>query len=220
MKPIATYHCPLPTKFGLPRQSGVVTDMPGTIVFEPEYAVVEAFRGIEDFDYLWIIWQFSANRDETFRPTVRPPRLGGNKRMGVFATRSPYHPNGIGLSSVRLDYVEQHPRLGTVLHVLGADLMDGTPILDVKPYVEYADSHTDVRSGFVDDTSWQPLAVEFADESQFSPRDRQLLTQILSQDPRPRYHDDPQRIYAMPFEGKDIRFRVDEKVIVLKTEEP
>lgn len=220
MKPIATYHCPLPTKFGLPRQSGVVTDMPGTIVFEPEYAVAEAFRGIEDFDYLWLIWQFSANRDETFRPTVRPPRLGGNKRMGVFATRSPYHPNGIGLSSVRLDHVEQHPRLGTVLHVLGADLMDGTPILDVKPYVEYADSHTDVRSGFVDDTSWQPLAVEFADESQFSPRDRQLLTQILSQDPRPRYHDDPQRIYAMPFEGKDIRFRVDEKVIVLKTEEP
>lgn len=219
VKTIARYHGQLPTKFGVPRQSGVVSTLQGKIVFEPEYRSVDALRGIDSFDYLWVIWEFSANKpqkdDSTFRATVRPPRLGGNHRMGVFATRSPYHPNSIGLSSVKLERVEWDSKDGPVLYVSGADLMDGTPILDVKPYVEYADSHVGVRSGFVDKNSWKPLMVEYDDivVSQLAKDELKTLVSLLEQDPRPHYHKDPMRVYGMPYANWDVRFRVEEGIL-------
>ena len=155
--PIAYFESPLKSKFGIPRQSGLVSGLTGRIVFEPAYRKMEAVRGLEDFDYLWLIWEFTKAKGGSL--TVRPPRLGGNVRMGVFATRSPFRPNSLGLSCVRIDHIEQHPTLGPVIHVLGADLMDGTPIYDVKPYVAYADAHPEARSGFVDQTTWEPLQV-------------------------------------------------------------
>ena len=148
--PIGLFHSPLKSKFGIPRQSGLVSELAGYVTFEPEYRQEEAVRGLEDFDFLWLIWGFSANRGEAHGLTVRPPRLGGNKRMGVFATRSPFRPNKLGLSCVRIDHVAMHPKWGPVIYVRGADLMDGTPIYDVKPYVAYADAHPEARSGFVD----------------------------------------------------------------------
>lgn len=216
IEPIAYFHSPLTSKFGIPRQSGVVSELPGTIVFEPAYSREEAIRGLEAFDYLWLIWEFSANPHEQQGLTVRPPRLGGNERIGVFASRSPFRPNRLGLSCVQLDKVEITVH-GPVIHVKGADLMDGTPIYDIKPYVTYADSHPQARSGFVDQTHWQPLQVVIPDDiTRLFPSDMlHGLRQVLSQDPRPRYHHDASRVYGMPFGGYDIRFQVDEDVLTV-----
>ena len=213
--PIAYFESPLKTKFGIPRQSGLAPMLTGRIVFEPPYRKAEAVRGLEDFDYLWLVWGFSANSDAKKSLTVRPPRLGGNRRLGVFATRSPFRPNNIGLSCVRLDHIEDHAELGPVIHVLGADLMDRTPIYDIKPYVAYADAHPDARSGFVDDTVWEPLRVELSSSlaSKVPADSVEVLKSVLAQDPRPRYHDDPERVYGMPFLDLDIRFKVEESVL-------
>ena len=214
--PIAYFHSPLTSKFGIPRQSGVADELVGTIVLEPEYRREEAVRGLEAFDYLWLIWEFSANPHEQQGLTVRPPRLGGNERVGVFASRSPFRPNGLGLSCVRIDKVEIRED-GPVIHVKGADLMDGTPIYDIKPYVAYADSHPEARSGFVDQTEWKPLKVVIPGtiSSIFKEEELRGLQQVLSQDPRPRYHDDAERVYGMPFAGRDVRFRVTDGVVIV-----
>ena len=220
IEPIAYFHSPLTSKFGIPRQSGLVDDLSGTIVFEPAYRREEAVRGLEQFDYLWLIWEFSANRQEkslTSKLTVRPPRLGGNERVGVFASRSPFRPNPLGLSCVYINKVELTEKDGPVIHVRGADLMDGTPIYDIKPYVTYADSHPEARSGFVDQTDWQPLQVviPLSLTGLFSADEAKALRQILAQDPRPRYHDDAGRIYGMPFAGRDVRFSVSDGVLTV-----
>lgn len=231
IEPIAYFHSPLTSKFGIPRQAGIVRELRGQIVFEPAYRNAEALRGLEAFDYLWIIWGFSENigargkeqgarskgQGTTFSPTVRPPLLGGNERRGVWATRSPFRPNNLGLSSVRIERIEDG-----VIHVLGADLMDGTPIYDIKPYLEYVDSHTGVRSGFVDERQWQELTVEMPEElqRQFTAAELQALMATLRQDPRPQYHDDPQRTYGMPFAGRDVRFRVEDGTLFVTHVEP
>ena len=213
--PIAYFESPLKSKFGIPRQSGLVSGLTGRIVFEPAYRKMEAVRGLEDFDYLWLIWEFTKAKGGSL--TVRPPRLGGNVRMGVFATRSPFRPNSLGLSCVRIDRIEQHPTLGPVIHVLGADLMDGTPIYDVKPYVAYADAHPVARSGFVDQTTWEPLQVVIPEAlAAMIPTDYLgALKATLEQDPRPQYHDDPERVYGMPFLEFDIRFKVSGGVLTV-----
>ena len=208
------------SKFGIPRQSGLVSELTGSIVFEPAYQRMEAIRGLEDFDYLWIIWEFSENRNQTSGDvslTVRPPRLGGNKRMGVFATRSPFRPNNLGLSCVRIDRIEEDKKRGPVIYVKGADLMDGTPIYDIKPYVTYADSHPEARSGFVDQSEWQELEVVIPEavSKQFSTEELASLRKVLSLDPRPRYQDNPERVYGMPFGDYDVRFKVDGKMLVV-----
>ncbi len=217
IEPIAYFRSPMPSKFGLPRQSGLADSLPGIIVFEPEYRREEAVRGLEHFDYLWLIWEFSANPHAQQGLTVRPPRLGGNERVGVFASRSPFRPNRLGLSCVYINKVEMTADRGPVIHVMGADLMDGTPIYDVKPYVTYADSHPEARSGFVDERDWQPLSVVMADEweRKFSAEALAGLKQVLAQDPRPRYHDDADRVYGMPFADCDVRFRVSDGVLTV-----
>ena len=217
IQPIAHFESPFTTKFGIPRQSGLVPDLTGRIVFAPEYRQMDAVRGIDGFDYLWLVWEFSANRDAEKSLTVRPPRLGGNQRMGVFATRSPFRPNNLGLSCVKFDRVENDPKLGPVIYVRGADLMDGTPIYDIKPYVAYADAHPEARSGFVDNTEWQPLQVELPDDLAAKlPADQiEPLKSTLAQDPRPRYHDDPNRIYGMPFLNLDVRFKVSANILMV-----
>ena len=211
IRPIAYYHSALSSKFGVPRQSGLVPELVGRVVLEPEFSNADALRGIEGFDYLWLIWEFSLNgkKEGEWSPLVRPPLLGGNEYMGVFATRSPFRPNPLGLSSVRLLGVEECG--GTLaLVVAGADLVDGTPIYDIKPYVEYADSHVGVRSGFVNEKMWKKVDVVFPDEFRtfFSDEDFAALCKLLELDPRPQYHDDPERVYGMPFAGYDVRFRV------------
>jgi tRNA-Thr(GGU) m(6)t(6)A37 methyltransferase TsaA len=221
--PVAYFESPLKSKFGIPRQSGLVNELTGRIVFEPAFRKMEAVRGLEDFDYLWLIWEFSANhqaqdsKQNAQSLTVRPPRLGGNVRLGVFATRSPFRPNGLGLSCVRLDRVEEDAKLGPVIYVKGADLMDGTPIYDVKPYVAYADAHPEARSGFVDTTAWEPLQVVIPDGvATCIPQEHlEALKATLAQDPRPRYHDDPERVYGMPYLDWDIRFKVEENVLTV-----
>lgn len=217
IEPIAFFHSPLTSKFGIPRQSGLAAGLTGRIVFTPEYRRAEAVRGLEGFDYLWVIWEFSANRNSEKSLTVRPPRLGGNERVGVFASRSPFRPNNLGLSCVYIDKVELTASEGPVIHVKGADLMDGTPIYDLKPYVAYADAHPEARSGFVDQRGWKPLNVEVPDEvaSLFTADELSALKEVLAQDPRPRYHDDPERVYGMPYAGRDVRFRVAEGVVVV-----
>lgn len=218
IEPIAFFHSPLTSKFGLPRQGGLAMSLQGRIVFEPAYRHAEAVRGLESFSHLWLIWGFSANRHEAVGLTVRPPRLGGNERVGVFASRSPFRPNGLGLTCVHIINIEQLPQLGPVIHVQGADLMDGTPIYDVKPYVRYADSYPDAKSGFVDKNEWDNLEVEIPQEvaSCFSEEELQGLREVLSLDPRPQYHNEAARIYGMPYAGRDIRFRVaDGKVWVI-----
>ena len=211
IKPIAYYRSQLTTKFGVPRQSGLVPELVGRILFEPEYANADALRGIEGFDYLWLIWEFSLNgkKEGEWSPLVRPPLLGGNEYVGVFATRSPFRPNALGLSSVRLLGVEDVSD-GFALVVAGADLVDGTPIYDIKPYVEYADAHVGVRSGFVDEKRWQKVEVRFPTELRtcFSDKDFSALCKVLELDPRPQYHNDPERVYGMPFAGRDVRFKV------------
>ena len=214
--PIAYFRSPLKSKFGIPRQSGLVSELTGEILFEPPYRQAEAIRGLEDFDYLWLLWEFSANKGgKDGSLTVRPPRLGGNRRMGVFATRSPFRPNPLGLSCVRLDHIEYDTHLGPVIHVKGADLMDGTPIYDIKPYVAYADAHPEARSGFVDQTAWHSLTVEIPEALalRIPADDLAVLKAVLAQDPRPQYHDDAERVYGMPFLGFDIRFQVSETTL-------
>ena len=206
---IARIHSDFPTKFGIPRQSGLVQELKSRIVFEPEYRDENALRGIEQFTHLWLIWNFSESKG--WSPTVRPPRLGGNTRLGVFATRSPFRPNPIGLSVVRLEGVERDPKLGPVLVVSGADLLDGTPILDIKPYIPYADSHPEASGGFTEQTVSHHLDVDFPEEllQRVPPDKRAALTGVLAQDPRPSYQDDPSRIYGFPFAGMEVRFRVE-----------
>ena len=198
-------------KFGIPRQSGVVETALSEIIFEPDYRSAEALRGLEGFSHIWLIWQFSRAVREGWSPTVRPPRLGGNRRMGVFATRSPFRPNALGLSSVRLDRVELDPALGPVLHVSGADLMDGTPIFDIKPYLPYTDSHPQAAGGFTDGLAHAPLTVECSPALlEHIPADsREGLLGVLAGDPRPRYQEDPQRVYGLSFAGRNVKFTVD-----------
>ena len=209
IRPIAHMVSDFPEKFGIPRQAGVVKELESIVVFAPEYRDPEALRGIEGFSHLWLIWQFSEALTETFSPTVRPPRLGGNVRMGVFATRSPFRPNSLGLSCVELERAENRPGLGTVLVVRGADLMDGTPIFDIKPYIPYADAHPDARSGFAPDAG-QTLNVRIPDELLLKVPEskREALRGVLANDPRPRYQKDPDRVYALDFAGLTVRFSV------------
>ena len=216
IRPIAYFRSPMTSKFGIPRQSGLVSELTGSIVFEPSYRKIEAIRGLEDFDYLWLIWEFSANKPAESL-TVRPPRLGGNKRMGVFATRSPFRPNNLGLSCVSIDRIEEDQKLGPVIYVKGADLMDGTPIYDIKPYVTYADSHPEARSGFVDESDWQELEVVIPEavSKLFAADEITSLRKILSLDPRPHYQEDPERLYGMPYGGYDVRFKVVGKVLTV-----
>ena len=211
MRVIARIHTEFPAKFGIPRQSGLADGLRGRVVFEEEYRVAEAFRGLEDFSHIWLIWQFSESVREDWSPTVKPPRLGGNRRMGVFATRSPFRPNPIGLSCVRLEKVDFDAPDGPVLIVRGADLMDGTPIYDVKPYLAYADSKPDATGGFTSAVSFRPLDVSFPQEllDMLPPEEREAAIQVLSQDPRPGYkHDDPGKRYGVAFAGFDLRFTV------------
>lgn len=209
IKPIAHFRSPFATKFGIPRQSGIVPQLRGRIIMEPQYASAEALRGLDGFDYLWLVWGFSANAGAPVHLTVRPPRLGGNARMGVFATRSPFRPNGLGLSSVRLEGVSVDTAEGAVITVSGADLMDGTPIYDIKPYVAFTDSHAAARSGFADTERWGTLKVKYDNETLgcMDGAEAEALLRVLEQDPRPQYHDDPQRIYGMPYGQWDVRFR-------------
>ena len=199
-----------------------MAELEGEIVFEPEYRNADALRGIEGFDYLWLIWEFSANRHAAKSPVVRPPVLGGNEKVGVFATRSPFRPNNIGLSSVRLSHVEWESSRGPVIHVKGADLMDGTPIYDIKPYVVYADCHPEARSGFVDERKWNKLQVEISDTvktfllSQGMTEEKiGILKEVLAQDPRPHYQKDPHKVYGMPYEGIDIHFTVCNQILTV-----
>ena len=210
MKIIARIHTDFPTKFGIPRQSGLVEELKSTLVFEPEYRDENALRGIEQFSHLWLIWQFSEAVREDWSPTVRPPRLGGNTRIGVFATRSPFRPNAIGLSSVKLEGVRRDPKYGMVLDLSCADLMDGTPILDIKPYIPFSDSHPDASEGYTAQTITHHLEVAFPEELlEKVPADkREALKGVLRQDPRPSYQEDPERIYGFNFAGQEIRFRV------------
>lgn len=215
--PIAHFRSPFTSKFGIPKQSGLVEELRGSIIFEPKYRNIDYIRGLEDFDFIWLIWEFSANPHRAVSPVVRPPVLGGNERVGVFATRSPFRPNPLGLSSVKIDHVEMSDSLGPVIHVLGADLMDGTPIFDIKPYIAYADSHVGVRSGFVDQRKWPKLSVVIPPslEAFLSKEQLEALRHTLELDPRPHYQNDPQKVYGMPFEGRDIHFLVNDGVLTV-----
>ena len=211
MKTIARIHTDFPTKFGIPRQSGIIASLQATIVFEPDYRNPDAVRGLEEFSHIWLLWQFSEAVRDDWSPTVRPPRLGGNVRKGVFATRSPFRPNPIGLSSVKLEKVEIDPKLGPVLHVSGADLMDGTPIYDIKPYIAYTDSHPDAISGFASTPAEYLLEVDIPDDLlEKVPRNqRESLFDVLAHDPRPQYQDDPERLYGMAFGAMEVKFKVE-----------
>ena len=212
MKPIATIRTPFPTKFGIPRQSGILDMLESRIVFEKEYRVKDALRGLEDFSHIWLIWVFSEAVREEWSPTVRPPRLGGNTRMGVFSTRSPFRPNPIGLSCVKLLRIE-----GNELVVSGADLMDGTPILDLKPYLPFADAKPDASGGFAEPLREYALQVEFPEPllSKVPPQYRAPLKEILAQDPRPAYQQDPTRVYGFPFADLEIRFTVRDGILTV-----
>lgn len=222
VKIIARIHSDFPSKFGIPRQSGLVQELRATIVFEPEYRDPQALRGLEDFSHLWLIWQFSQAVRENWSPTVRPPKLGGNTRMGVFATRSPFRPNPIGLSSVKLEGIEKHPKYGWVLRVSGADLMDGTPILDIKPYLAYTDAHPDAAGGFAYQVLQRTLPVDCPpDLLARLPEDRrEALLSVLAQDPRPGYQDEPDRLYGFPFAGFEVRFSVSDGRLTVVDIEP
>ena len=217
MKIIARIKSDFPTKFGIPRQSGLVEQLRSTIIFEPEFRNPDALRGIEEYSHLWLIWQFSEAVRQDWSPTVRPPRLGGNVRMGVFATRSPFRPNAVGLSSVKLLGVEQTGQYGTVIHVGGADLMDGTPIFDIKPYIPYADIHTDATGGFTATAGDYLLNVDFPEAllQKLPESKREAAVGVLSHDPRPSYQADGDRVYGLNFAGFDIRFVVKEKKLTV-----
>ncbi len=215
LKPIAHIRNDFPDKFGIPRQSGLVDALKAEIIFEPEYRNPEALRGLEDYSHIWLIWGFSKNIRDNWSPTVRPPRLGGNTRMGVFATRSPFRPNPIGLSPVRLDKVELHSEHGPVLHISGADLMDGTPIFDIKPYLPYVDSHPEASEGFGGPLKNYTLDVNCPPQllEQVPKTKREALLALLSQDPRPSYQNNPERIYGLRFAGMEIKFQVENKIL-------
>lgn len=217
IEPIAYFRSPFATKFGVPKQSGLVENLMGTIEFVPQHRNVDALRGMEDFDYLWLIWEFSANRHAATSPVVRPPLLGGNRKVGVFASRSPFRPNRLGLSSVRISEIELDTTRGPLIHVLGADLMDGTPIYDIKPYVVYADSHPEARSGFVDKNAirWLEVVVPDAVAAHYSSDELAALRKVLSLDPRPHYQDNPEKVYGMMYAGKDVKFRVEGDVLAV-----
>lgn len=218
IEPIAHFRSPFNSKFGIPKQSGLVEELEGTIVFEPEYRNADALRGIDGFDFLWLIWGFSANKHTASSPVVRPPVLGGNQRVGVFATRSPFRPNAMGLSSVRLKEVIWEGTQGPAIVVTGADLMNGTPIYDIKPYVGYADCHPKARSGFVDSHPTQRLRVIIPDGWQrlLGKTKMTALRKVLELDPRPHYHADNKKVYGMPFEGFDIHFRVQNGILTVE----
>lgn len=217
MRPVARIRSDFPEKFGIPRQSGIVESLEAKIVFEPEFRVTDAVRGLEDFSHIWLIWEFSEAVRDSWSPTVRPPRLGGNVRMGVFATRSPFRPNPIGLSCVKLLKIEHDEALGPVLTVAGADLMNGTPIYDIKPYIPYADCHPDAKGGFTTKVEMKPLTVDFpADLLEKVPAEkRAALIGVLEQDPRPRYQDDPERVYGLSFAGMDVKFSVSDRTLTV-----
>ena len=218
MKIIGHIHTDFPTKFGIPRQSGLVESLKGTITFEPEYRNPQCFRGLEEFSHIWLLWKFSKSEKEHWSATVKPPRLGGKKRMGVFATRSPYRPNDIGLSSVKLEQITFDETLGPVLHVAGADLMDGTPIYDIKPYIAYADCHPEATEGFAGKVKEKELQVEFPEELlvRYPEEKRAAILGVLAQDPRPAYDTDETRVYGVEFAGYDVRFTVKEEVLKVK----
>ena len=217
MKSIARIHSDFPAKFGIPRQSGLVEELQALVVMEPEFRVADAFRGLEGFSHIWLIWQFSGALRNTWSPTVRPPRLGGNQRVGVFASRSPFRPNSMGLSCVRLLGVEYREDLGPVLRVAGADLMDGTPIFDIKPYVPLADCRPEAVGGFSDRFGSYHLRVEMEErwKEKVPPEKLDALLGVLGQDPRPSYQKDPERVYGMEFAGMAIKFRVNEDVLTV-----
>ena len=210
MKIIAHIHTDFTSKFGIPRQSGLVDELEATIVFEPEYRVPEALRGLEEYSHIWLLWQFSECVGKEWSPTVRPPRLGGNKRMGVFATRSPFRPNPVGLSSVKILGIEKTEKYGCVIRVSGADLLDGTPIYDIKPYLPYVDSHPEASNGFALNEKEGRLDVDFPENLLYKiPQKKQAaIIAVLAQDPRPAYQDEPERIYGVEFAGFDVRFTV------------
>ena len=219
-RPIAHIENDLDEKFGIPRQSGLVPSLTGKIVFEPEFRDPRAVRGLEEFSHIWLIWEFSEARREKWSPLVRPPKLGGNTYMGVFATRSPFRPNPLGLSCVRLERVQTGDKeTGPVLYVSGADLMNGTPIYDIKPYLPYADSHPEASEGFLGRTNRNLLEVQISDElmNQIPSEKRDALIGILSQDPRPSYQNDPERVYGVSFAGFNVRFRVEENILSVQT---
>lgn len=217
LKEIGRVHSDFSDKFGIPRQAGIVAELEASIIFEPEYRREEALRGLEDFSHIWVIWQFSEAVRDGWSPTVRPPRLGGNVRMGVFATRSPFRPNALGLSCVRLLGIEHSAEYGTYLRIAGADMLDGTPVYDIKPYIPYADSRPEALSGFAPD-SGRTLHVEYADGTLAAVPEgkRAALTGVLANDPRPRYQNDPERVYAMAFAGLEIKFTVSDETLTVK----
>ena len=220
INPIAYIRTEFPEKFGIPRQSGLAENLQARIVFEPMYRNPDALRGLEGFSHIWLIWEFSANShiEGKWQPTVRPPRLGGNGHMGVFATRSPFRPNPLGLSCVEVERIEFEGKDGPVIHVKGADLMDGTPIYDIKPYIKYADSRPHAVCGYVDGLSERSLKVVLSSEISASVKNKTILpalVEVLSLDPRPSYHDDPSRIYGLSFGGYNVRFKVEDGVLTV-----
>lgn len=216
MTPIAHIHTDFPTKFGVPRQSGLVEELKSYIIFEPEFRNPDAIRGLDEFSYIWLLWQFSKNVRSEWSPTVRPPRLGGNTAMGVFATRSSFRPNNIGLSSVKLERVELG-KCGPILHISGADLMDNTPIFDIKPYIIYTDSHPEAKSGFVDREDFKKLEVSFPSDmlNMVSADKRTALIKVLELDPRPAYQNNPDKTYGVGFANYNIRFRVTDNILIV-----
>ena len=222
LKTIAKIESDFPTKFGIPRQSGLVESLTATVRFEADYRNADALRGIEAFSHIWLLWGFSEVQREEWSPTVRPPRLGGNVRKGVFATRSPFRPNPIGLSSVMLEKIETDPKLGPVIYVSGADLMDGTPIYDIKPYIAYTDSHPDAVSSFASTPAEFLLQVDIPEHLliKVQPELRKSLIEVLAHDPRPQYHDDPERIYGMAFGGMEVKFKVDGMQLIVLEVKP
>lgn len=217
MKVIGRIHSDFATKFGVPRQSGLVDALESTVIFEPEYRNADALRGLEGFSHVWLVWVFDQAIRETWSPTVRPPRLGGNTRLGVFATRSPFRPNPIALSCVKLAGIEQTAEYGTVLRLRGADLMDGTPILDIKPYIPYADCHPEALGGFAAAPAGETLDVVIPPQllEQIPESQREALRGVLAQDPRPHYQDDPDRVYGFGFAGMEVRFSVDQSLLTV-----